>query len=172
MSASSNSFFFFFLKCPFLCLFSGTPAFFFKTGFSSSHLCGPVLSQFVWVHPSVCALVAEAHLLHQLISLCRTSAKRERAREDMRYVTPSLHEELLSEKWACFTSRICIWWVVSSPSLSDEEEEWRFSRLPSTRHFNKISQIQKWFFMLVYMCINVFQTNTVSTGFLKSNLKG
>lgn len=133
---------------------------FFETGFSSSHLCGSVLSQFVWVHPSVCPLVAEAHLLHQLISLCRTSAKRERAREDMRYITLSLHEELLSEKWACLTSRICIWWVVSSLSLSDEEEEWRFSRLPSAHHFNKISQIQKLFFILVYMGIKMYSKQT------------
>lgn len=44
-------------------------------------LCRRLLSQFVWVHPSVCALIAEAHLLHQIISLCRTTAIREREYE-------------------------------------------------------------------------------------------
>lgn len=32
-----------------------------------------LLSQFVWIHPFVCSLIAEAHFLHQLISLSGTT---------------------------------------------------------------------------------------------------
>lgn len=129
------------LKCPFLFYFRHSSWADFCKKASAPHFCRPLLSWFVRVHPFVCTLVAEAHLLYKLISLCRTTAMREP--EQMWDRHHCIKKILKKIKAACFTFRICIWWVASSPSLSDEAEEWRFSRLPSTHHFDEISQIQK-----------------------------
>ncbi len=141
------------LKCPFLSFISGTHlGLIFKKGFSSSFLSSSSFT--VCVDSPICKYPRSGSPPSLPAHQPRQDHGYERTRANVRDITHHFIKKKPKKK-ACFTFHIYIWWVASSPSLSDEAEEWRFSRLPSTHHFDEISQIQKWLFQNYYNILHL-----------------